>query len=96
MRDPRPRSTRTDEFRLRPLSLLVERGHCARNPKQRTNAMTQNPAMKGEKIYEFEFDITGVTDYGVSKDAILAGKETDRQHGAWIDLAVNGRGQGRL
>jgi len=32
--------------------------------------MTQNPAMKGEKIYEYEFDITGVTDYGVSMDAI--------------------------
>jgi hypothetical protein len=31
--------------------------------------------MRGEKIYEFDFDITGVTDYGVSMDAILAGKE---------------------
>ena len=37
--------------------------------------MTQNPTMKGEKIYEFEFDLTGVTDYGVSMDAILSGKE---------------------
>ena len=27
--------------------------------------ITQNPAMKSEKIYEYEFDITGVTDYGV-------------------------------
>ena len=40
-----------------------------------TTLMTQNPAMRGEKIYEYEFDITGVTDYGVSMDAILAGKE---------------------
>ena len=37
--------------------------------------MTQNPAMRGEKIYDMEFDITGVTDYGVSMDAILAGQE---------------------
>jgi hypothetical protein len=40
-----------------------------------TTLMTQNPA-KGEKIYEYESDITGVTDYGVSMDAILAGKES--------------------
>jgi len=35
--------------------------------------MTQKPTMRGEKIYESEFDITGVTDYGVIMDAILAG-----------------------
>jgi len=58
--------------------------------------MTQNPAMKGEKIYEYEFDITGVTDYGVSMDAILAGKETIPLQGARFDLAVAGRGKGRL
>ena len=28
--------------------------------------MTQEPEMKGEKIYEMELDLTGVTDYGVS------------------------------
>lgn len=32
--------------------------------------MTQNPAMRGEKIYKYEFDIARVTDYGVSMDAI--------------------------
>ena len=58
--------------------------------------MTQNPVMKGEKIYEYDFDITGVTDYGVSMDAILAGKETVPLQGARFDLAVNGRGKGRL
>jgi hypothetical protein len=31
--------------------------------------------MKGERIYEYEFDILGVTDYGVGMDAIFAGKE---------------------
>lgn len=58
--------------------------------------MTQNPAMQGEKTYEYEFDITGVTDYGVSMDAILAGKEMIPLQGARFDLAVTGRGKGRL
>src|SRR5271169_5903319 len=39
------------------------------------NAMAQNPSMRGEKIYEYDLDIKGVTDYGVSMDAILSGKE---------------------
>jgi Protein of unknown function (DUF3237) len=58
--------------------------------------MTQNPTMKGEKIYEYEFDLTGVTDYGVSMDAILSGKETVPLQGARFDLTVEGRGKGRL
>src|SRR3981081_4818354 len=58
--------------------------------------MTQNPAMKGDKIYECDLDITGVTDYGVSMDAILAGKEAVPLQGARFDLAVDGRGKGRL
>jgi hypothetical protein len=61
-----------------------------------TTLMTQNPAMRGEKIYEYEFDITGVTDYGVSMDAILANKEPIPLQGARFDLAVTGRGKGRL
>ena len=58
--------------------------------------MTQNLTMKGEKIYEYEFDLTGVTDYGVSMNAILAGKETVPLQGARFDLTVEGRGKGRL
>jgi len=58
--------------------------------------MTHNTAMRGEKIYDFELDITGVTDYGVSMDAILAGSEKIPLHGARFDLAVDGRGKGRL
>jgi Protein of unknown function (DUF3237) len=58
--------------------------------------MTQNPAMRGEKIYDFELDITGVTDYGVSMDAILAGQQAIPLHGARFDLAVDGRSKGRL
>jgi hypothetical protein len=57
---------------------------------------SQNPTMMGEKIYEYEFDITGVTDYGVSMDAILTGRETVPLQGARFDLAVEGRGKGRL
>jgi hypothetical protein len=52
--------------------------------------------MNGEKIYEYEFDLTGVTDYGVSMDAILSGKETVPLQGARFDLMVEGRGTGRL
>ena len=58
--------------------------------------MTQNPAMRGQKIYDMELDITGVTDYGVSMDAILAGQEAIPLHGARFDLAVDGRYRGRL
>lgn len=30
--------------------------------------------MKGEKIFEFSLDVTGVTDCGVTLDAVLSGK----------------------
>jgi hypothetical protein len=43
-------------------------------PNNRSYKM-QNAAMRGDKIYDVELDITGVTDYGVSMDAILAGQE---------------------
>ena len=58
--------------------------------------MTQNAAMRGEKIYDMELNITGVTDYGVSMDAILASQEAIPLHGARFDLAVDGRYEGRL
>ena len=58
--------------------------------------MTGNTAMRGEKIYDMEFDITEVTDYGVSMDAILAGQEAIPLQGARFDLAVDGRFTGRL
>ena len=58
--------------------------------------MTQEPEMKGEKIYEMELDLTGVTDYGVSMDAILTGKEMVPLQGARFDLALTGYSKGRL
>jgi hypothetical protein len=32
-------------------------------------------AMRGEKIYEADLDIVGITDYGVGLQTLLAGEE---------------------
>lgn len=58
--------------------------------------MTQNPAMRGEKIYGCDLAITGVTDYGLSMDDILTGKKTVPLQGARFDLHVDGPCKGRL
>ena len=52
--------------------------------------------MRGEKIYEYDLDVTGVTDYGVSLDAILSGKKRVPPQGLRIDIAFEGRASGRL
>jgi hypothetical protein len=52
--------------------------------------------MTGERIYEYDLDITGVTDYGVSMESILAGKEKVPPQGARFDVAFEGNGTGRL
>jgi hypothetical protein len=52
--------------------------------------------MTGEKIYEYDLDITGVTDYGVTLEATLAGKEKVPPQGARFDVAFEGRAAGRL
>ena len=52
--------------------------------------------MKVEKIYEYDLDITGVTDFGVSLEAILSGREAVPPQGARIDVAFDGRASGRL
>jgi Protein of unknown function (DUF3237) len=62
----------------------------------RRSKMTGNTVMRGERIYEVELDLTGVTDYGMSMDAVLAGQEVIPLHGARFDLAVDGRFRGRL
>jgi hypothetical protein len=41
----------------------------------REEFMAEVQRMRGEKIYELDVNITGVTDYGVTMDAILSGKE---------------------
>ena len=58
--------------------------------------MTGTTAMRGEKIYEMDLDLTGVTDFGVSIDAITTGKEAVPLQGARFNLAVNGHTKGRL
>src|SRR5208337_2889960 len=58
--------------------------------------MEHNPAMTGEKIYEYDLDITGVTDYGVSLESILAGKAKVPTQGARFDVAFEGNATGRL
>jgi hypothetical protein len=52
--------------------------------------------MKGEKIYEYDLNITGVTDYGVSMESILSGKEKIPPQGARFDVAFEGNATGRL
>jgi hypothetical protein len=52
--------------------------------------------MRGEKIYEYDLVVTGLTDYGVSLEAILSGKEKVPPQGLRIDIAFEGRATGRL
>ena len=58
--------------------------------------MAEVQAMRGEKIYECDFNITGVTDYGVTLDALLSGKEKVPLQGARIDVAFEGDIKGRI
>ncbi len=52
--------------------------------------------MRGEKIYEYDLDVTGVTDYGVTLDAVLSGKEKIPPQGLRFDIAFEGHAKGRL
>ena len=52
--------------------------------------------MKGEKIYEYDLDVTGVTDSGIPLQAILSGQERVPPQGVRIDIAFEGRATGRL
>lgn len=52
--------------------------------------------MKGEKIYEYECNITGVTDYGLTMEAVLSGQVPIPAQGLRIDVAFAGRASGRL
>ena len=58
--------------------------------------MAQNAALTGEKIYEMDLDLTGITDFGVSMDAIITGKQAIPLQGARFDLAIDGYSKGRL
>ena len=52
--------------------------------------------MKGEKIYEYDVDITGMTDHGITLEAALSGQVPIPPQGIRIDVAFEGRATGRL
>ncbi len=52
--------------------------------------------MEGDKIYEYDLDVTQVTDYGVTLEDVLSGKASIPVQGARIDVAFEGRATGRL
>ena len=58
--------------------------------------MAEVQKMRGEKIYECDFNITGVTDYGVTLDALLSGTERVPLQGARVDVAFDGDIKGRI
>jgi len=52
--------------------------------------------MNGEKIYEYDLDVTGVTDYGVTLEAVLSGQGSPPPQGIRPDVAFEGQATGRL
>lgn len=52
--------------------------------------------MRGEKIYECDLDISGMTDHGVALDAILSGKEKVPLQGTRFDVAFEGAVKGGI
>ena len=52
--------------------------------------------MIGERIYEYDLDITQVTDYGFTLEDVLSGKASVPPQGVRIDVAFEGRATGRL
>jgi hypothetical protein len=53
-------------------------------------------SMRGEKIFECDLNVTGVTDSGVSLQDILSGQKRVPPQGVRIDIALEGRATGRL
>ncbi|WP_147269673.1 DUF3237 family protein [Rhodanobacter denitrificans] len=52
--------------------------------------------MSYEKIFEYDLDITGVTDYGANMEALFAGQERVPLQGAQFDVALAGPVKGRV
>jgi len=52
--------------------------------------------MRGEKIYEIDLDVKGMTDFGVSLEEILSGQKPVPPQGVRIDVQFEGQAQGRL
>jgi hypothetical protein len=52
--------------------------------------------MSYEKIFEYDLDITGVTDYGSDMEALLTGRESAPLQGAQFDVMLAGPVKGRV
>jgi len=52
--------------------------------------------MSYEKIFEYDLDIAGMTDYGVDMEALFAGREQVPPQGAQFDIALAGSAKGRV
>ncbi len=52
--------------------------------------------MQRETIYEYDLDVTGMADYGVSLDAVVSGREQVPAQGLRFDVAFEGSASGRL
>jgi uncharacterized protein DUF3237 len=52
--------------------------------------------MSYEKIFEYDLDITGVTDYGADMGALFTGRESVPLQGAQFDVELAGPVKGRV
>lgn len=52
--------------------------------------------MSYEKIFEYDLDIIGVTDFGIDMEAVFAGRETVPLQGARFNVSLSGPVKGRL
>jgi hypothetical protein len=52
--------------------------------------------MSYEKIFEYDLDITGVTDYGADMEAMFTGRESAPLQGAQFDVTLAGPVKGRV
>ena len=52
--------------------------------------------MSYEKIFEYDLDITGVTDYGADMEALFTGRESVPLQGAQFDVTLAGHVKGRV
>ena len=52
--------------------------------------------MRGERIYQYEVDMTGTIDFGIELAAILDGRQSIPPQGARFDAGFSGRVAGRI
>ncbi|WFU34427.1 hypothetical protein QA635_08430 [Bradyrhizobium brasilense] len=58
--------------------------------------MTEVQKTRAEKTYECDFNIAGITAYGVTLNALLSGQQKVPLQGARIDVAFEGQIKGRI